>query len=149
MGKLIWIFSQHFLQKCGEYFLGYFLQTLTDICSLWVRIGLINSFIQKTKLRIWTVDFAESIEGIDENEKQVLKALSKIDGSLSKKELQAETGLSRHYATKSLEKLITADYVLEEGAGRSTRYRLNRTLEQKVATIKQRAADLRITKEIN
>ncbi|WP_404803023.1 hypothetical protein [Ligilactobacillus murinus] len=66
-----------------------------------------------------------------------------------KKELQAETGLSRHYATKSLEKLITADYVLEEGAGRSTRYRLNRTLEQKVATIKQRAADLRITKEIN
>ena len=106
MGKLIWIFLQHFLQKCGEYFLGYFLQTLTDICSLWVRIGLINSFIQKTKLRIWTVDFAESIEGIDENEKQVLKALSKIDGSLSKKELQAETGLSRHYATKSLEKLI-------------------------------------------
>ncbi|WP_420029557.1 winged helix-turn-helix transcriptional regulator [Ligilactobacillus murinus] len=112
-------------------------------------MGLINSFIQKTKLRIWTVDFAESIEGIDENEKQVLKALSKIDGSLSKKELQAETGLSRHYATKSLEKLITADYVLEEGAGRSIRYRLNRTLEQKVATIKQRAADLRITKEIN
>ena len=113
------------------------------------RFPEINTDIQKTKLRIWTVDFAESIEGIDENEKQVLKALSKIDGSLSKKELQAETGLSRHYATKSLEKLITADYVLEEGAGRSTRYRLNRTLEQKVATIKQRAADLRITKEIN
>lgn len=111
------------------------------------RFPEINTDIQKTKLRIWTVDFAESIEGIDENEKQVLKALSKIDGSLSKKELQAETGLSRHYATKSLEKLITADYVLEEGAGRSTRYRLNRTLEQEVATIKQRAADLRITKD--
>ena len=66
--------------------------------------------------------------------RSVLFFISKIDGSLS---------------TKSLEKLITADYVLEEGAGRSTRYRLNRTLEQKVATIKQRAADLRITKEIN
>lgn len=86
---------------------------------------------------------------MDLTSRSVLFFISKIDGSLSKKELQAETGLSRHYATKSLEKLITADYVLEEGAGRSTRYRLNRTLEQKVATIKQRAADLRITKEIN
>ncbi len=82
-------------------------------------------------------------------ESMKIKALSKIDDKKKKKELQAETGLSRHYATKSLEKLITADYVLEEGAGRSTRYRLNRTLEQKVATIKQRATDLRITKEIN
>lgn len=112
------------------------------------RFPEIDTDIEKTCLRIWLVDFAESIEGINENEKIVLKLLTKEGIALSKKEIQIKTDLSRYYVTTALDTLIKKEYVLETGAGRSTKHILNRTLEQKVAAIKQQAADLRITERM-
>lgn len=113
-----------------------------------LRFPEIDTNIEKTHLRIWSVDFAESIEGINEDEKLILKLLTKEDMELSKKEIQTRTNLSRYYVTKALDTLIKGEYVLEIGAGRSTKYALNRTVEQRVATIKQQAADLRITERM-
>lgn len=113
-----------------------------------LRFPEIDTDIEKTYLRIWTVDFAESIEGISEDEKAILKLLTREGKALSTREIQNITNLSRYYVTKALDTLIEEGFVLETGAGRSTKHVLNRTSEQEVAAIKQRAADLRITEKI-
>lgn len=108
-----------------------------------LKLPAIESNLEKTKLRIWTIDFIDAAHDLNEYESVVLKLLTKTMLPISGKEIREKTGLSVYYARESLNSLIEKGYVEIIGNKRSTRYQLKQSLEQQIASIKQLASDLK------
>lgn len=108
------------------------------------RFPSINSDLQETYLRIWTVDFADSLEDMSSDEKMILKIVSKTTVALSKKEIVNSTNLSDYQARIAITKLVEEGYIEQIGKARATKYQLKRNFEQKLATLRQEVNDLKI-----
>lgn len=90
----------------------------------------------KTNLRIWKVDYASSFSGkeITERERIVLRAIvSSENHSMSHKEIEQYTKLSRTKVTVTLDKLIEKNILIKVGKSRATKYQIPTTSTQLLA----------------
>ena len=102
---------------------------------------LISNY-QKTKLRIWMIDFADSLTDLNPDEATILKLLKKNHTPITAADIRRVTGISYYYTREAINGLIEKKYVEVLGKGRSTHYRIKQNLEQQIIEIKQMASDL-------
>ena len=100
------------------------------------RVPEIKSDDLKTKLKIWKVDYVSSFSGkeIDSRERAILKAIiSKPNHSMSHKEIESETSLTRSVVSTTINDLISKNILEKVGQSRATRYVIKQTSDQLLA----------------
>lgn len=87
----------------------------------------IESSLQRTELRIWNIDLAESYPDMSKDEKNVLRYILKNIEACSSLEIQKALGLSK-YQTRDviLADLIARNLVEKVGKGPATKYQISR-----------------------
>lgn len=108
-----------------------------------LRAPQISTDIEKTELRIWSVDYADSIKGVSKHANQILKILSKEKNELSKTDFVKKLSITSYAANKALNELLNEGYIERVGSGPKTRYRIPMSDNEWIANIKQMAADLK------
>ncbi|MDL2063655.1 ATP-binding protein [Lactiplantibacillus paraplantarum] len=95
----------------------------------------INTDLTHTTLKIWKVDLANSFSGkqITDRERLVLKALVSQSHSLTHKELENITHLSRSITSTTIANLLQKDLIKRYGKTKSTKYGIQPTTEQVLA----------------
>ncbi|BDR57767.1 hypothetical protein [Xylocopilactobacillus apicola] len=96
----------------------------------------IKTNVEKTILKIWKVDFLSTFQGeeINERERIILKSIISSPGnSLSHKQIETITELTRTQVTNSLNSLIQKGIIEKYGKSKSTRYGIFQTKEQILA----------------
>lgn len=100
------------------------------------RVPEIKTNEDKTQLKIWKVDFADSFSNkeIDERERRVLKAILSVPSHmLNHKEIEKRTNLSRTIVTTTLNKLMEKELIIRTGNARATKYSIQVTTTQLLA----------------
>lgn len=102
--------------------------------NLSFNLPTINTDLKKTTLKIWKVEYADSFDGnqINENERLIIKALTS-KGSMSKKEIEEKTGLTRALSQKAIKKLEDKNIIVRNGKSRATVYAIKTSREQLLA----------------
>lgn len=88
-----------------------------------------------TKLKIWVVDFYTSEKDLNDEEKKVLRILTKGNKAYSRAELSKLTGHPDFKTRKILKKLMSKDIVIVIGKGKSTCYGLKITSAEGIAML--------------
>jgi predicted HTH transcriptional regulator len=98
----------------------------------------------QTTLKIWKVDYADSIDGeaLDGKAKSVIKALTKRP-KMSKSEIMKATKLTRTETDNRLKLLVEKEIILRQGRGRGTFYVMPISPSQALAQLEQTSEDLR------
>lgn len=78
----------------------------------------------ETTLRIWNVDYLQTLPNISENAKKMYQLIYK-NLYATRKEMQAYAKLSEYYTDQSIDELMEMELITREGKGRATKYRLN------------------------
>lgn len=108
-----------------------------------LRAPEITTSIAETKLRIWTIDYVQSIPDLTDQEQLVLSILFKANVPLKRTEIIELTNLTPYYTDKVLESLLEDNLIASSGTFRNRRYEFKRSQVQQIARIKQQSADLR------
>ena len=108
-----------------------------------VRYPEIETSLEFTELRVWTVDFTETVGNLSEEEKAVFTTIFKSNIPLGKKELMEAIQLTQYKMNFILSKLTENNYIEKIGRSVSTKYQKKLTPVQQVANIKQMALDLK------
>lgn len=95
-----------------------------------------------TKLKIWTVDLVKTIPGLSTNARNILQLLFKSMEPLSKPKIAQAINQSEYYTQNALDELIEKNIIEKHGINRGTKYSYKRSLEESIAYIKQRSAEL-------
>lgn len=90
---------------------------------------------EKTCLKIWKIDLAESHPELTKEEKAIYKCIMKVGYSISHGEIQEKTGLSRYYVAEGIKVLISKNLIIQEGRARATRYALVEGTSEKLAQL--------------
>lgn len=91
---------------------------------------------KETKLRIWKVDYASSFSGktITDRERKILKAIASTPThSMSHKEIEKATGLTRGKVTLTINKLRKKKIIIIFGKSRNTRYSIKTSYNEILA----------------
>jgi len=114
---------------------GIIIQTAEKIRS---RVPEIHSSTKGTSLRIWKVDYADSLEGqtVDDKARMIVKAVTK-NGMLSKAEIIRITALTRSEVDTRLRKLTSEKIIMRHGQSRGTKYSVPMTPSQAIAQLDQ------------
>lgn len=102
------------------------------------RLPEISTDEDKTQLKIWKVDYADSFSNqkINDRERKVLKAILSTSAlALSHKDIEKVTGMSRSIVTSILNSLMDKDLVNRIGNARSTKYTIKMTTTQLLAQV--------------
>lgn len=93
------------------------------------RCPEIDTDIEHTELRLWSIDLADSYPDLDLGTKTVLRALVKSKRPRSTTELKAMTNMTDYAIRKHLGKLMEKKIVSISGSGPSTKYYVVREKE--------------------
>lgn len=111
-----------------------------------VRSPEIKTNLEKTELKIWIIDLADSYPALGLNEKRILKymILNNDTDTFSVPELDKKlTGLSAYQIRKCLGQLISEGLVRKTGNGKNTRYGLNPNTHEKITQQQMRLEQMR------
>ena len=97
--------------------------------SSFKRYAEIDTDIEHTELRLWSIDLADSYPDLDLDTKTVLRALVKSKRPRSTTELKAMTNMTDYAIRKHLGKLMEKKIVSISGSGPSTKYYVVRETE--------------------
>lgn len=98
---------------------------------------------EKTVLKIWYVDYADSLRGIDDPDmKNILRFMTKAVIPVRLLEIQKATGLSRYFVNQKLQKLVEEKIIIRSGNARATKYEIPKSEEELYANMKQLADQL-------
>lgn len=102
--------------------------------------------IEKTDLRIWNIDFADSYPELEDEAKDILRVILKRNMPISVSKIQEEAGLSDYKVRKWLAMLDEKQLVQRMGSGPATKYAVRETSDEKITQL-QIALDNLKTKE--
>ena len=108
-----------------------------------VRYPEIQTDLEFTELRVWTVDFVETVGNLSEEERLVFTTIFKSEIPLGRQDLIEITGFTQYKVNVLLAKLTEQNYIEKTGKTISTKYQRKLTPVQKIANIKQMAANLK------
>ncbi len=91
--------------------------------------------IEKTDLRIWNIDFADSYPELDEEAKIILRVILKSDMPMSVSKIREEIGLSDYKVRKWLDILDEKKLVQKIGNGPTTKYAIRETADEKITQL--------------
>lgn len=100
------------------------------------RAPEIKTNIEKTRLIIWKVDYANSFSGqeVTPRERRVIKAIiSSNNWEVTHKEIENIIGFSRYKVDTAISSLLDKKIIVKSGIGRSTKYSIQTTNEQLIA----------------
>mgnify|MGYP003042413317 CR=1 FL=1 len=86
------------------------------------RLPEIETDLERTEVRIWYIDLADSYPDMSEDEKSIFRYLVKKGIPVTNKELQAEIGLSAYHVRKALTGLLNSNHIDTSGKARATKY---------------------------
>lgn len=86
------------------------------------RMPEIETNIEKTELKVWNIDLADSYPELAPDEKASLKYILKAGSGVSVKMISDGTGLSDYFARKALTALVDSGFIEVHGKGPATRY---------------------------
>lgn len=118
----------------------------TTTASGGVHTPEVYTDIEKTDLRIWNIDFADSYPELEDEAKTVLRVILKSAEPIPVSKMREETGLSDYKIRKWLETLGEKKLVQKIGNGPATRYIIRETSDEKITQL-QIALDNLKTKE--
>lgn len=102
----------------------------------------IKSENNETFMRIWKVDLADSDSTLNENEKLLLKRITKSK-ILTTKQAMEILNLKRDATLKVFNSLINKNYIEKKGNGRSIKYVLKENYEDELATMEHLFREMR------
>ena len=82
----------------------------------------IVSDLQRTELKVWNIDLADSYPELPYEEKQVLRLIAKSAQGISINNIKKSLDISDYKVRKCVESLYGRNLVRKEGNGPSTRY---------------------------
>ena len=118
----------------------------TTTASGSTRAPEVYTDIEKTDLRIWNIDFADSYPELGDTAKAVLRVILKSDIPMPVSKMREETGLSDYKVRKCLEELDKKKIVQRLGSGPATKYAIRETAGEKITQLQIALDDLK-TKE--
>lgn len=90
-----------------------------------------------TSIQIWKVDIADAHPDLEENEKAILKLLTKEMLPQTSREIKDKLGLSKHYFDKSIKNLVSNNFIVQTGQGKATKYELKTGTREYLASLQQ------------
>ena len=102
--------------------------------------------IEKTDLRIWNIDFADSYPELVDEAKDILRVILKSNMPISVSKIREEAGLSDYKVRKWLAILDEKKLIQRMGSGPVTKYVVRETSDEKITQL-QIALDNLKTKE--
>ena len=103
--------------------------------------------LEHTELKVWNVDLADAYPELSENEKNILRYLTKNGPARSVNEIKDALNISEYAVRKAVGSLESAEFVEKVGNGSSTKYMI-RIDESYIVTQLQMAVDV-IKKNMN
>ena len=100
--------------------------------------------IEKTDLRIWNIDFADSYPELEDEAKNILRVILKGNMPISVLKIHEKTGLSDYKVRKWLEILNKKKLVQKMGNGPATRYAVRETSDEKITQLQIALDNLKI-----
>ena len=91
--------------------------------------------IEKTDLRIWNIDFADSYPELEDDAKDILRIILKSNIAISVSRIRQEIGLSDYKVRKWLEILDEKKLVQRVGSGPATKYAVRETSDEKITQL--------------
>lgn len=91
--------------------------------------------IEKTDLRIWNIDFADSYPELEDEAKDILRVILKSRMPISVSKTRERTGLSDYKVRKWLEILDEKKLVQRMGSGPATKYAVRETSDEKITQL--------------
>lgn len=118
----------------------------TTTASGGVHTPEVYTDIEKTDLRIWNIDFADSYPELEDEAKGILRVILKSNIPISVSKIREGTGLSDYKVRKWLELLDAKKLIERTGNGPATKYTVRETSDEKITQL-QIALDNLKTKE--
>ncbi len=91
--------------------------------------------IEKTDLRIWNIDFADSYPELEDEAKDILRVILKGNIPISVSKIRERTGGSDYKVRKWLEILDEKKLVQKVGSGPVTKYTVRETSDEKITQL--------------
>ena len=117
------------------------ISNLASSCN--VRFPEIISDFEGTELRVWTVDYIESVNDLPIEEQLVYKIIVKAKSPIGRKEIVLESGLTRYKVAQAIDNLLENGLIEKVGSSATTKYQQLLSVAQQIANIKQIAANLK------
>lgn len=91
--------------------------------------------IEKTDLRIWNIDFADSYPQLEDEAKDILRVILKGNIPISVLNIREKTGLSDYKVRKWLEILDKKELIQRVGNGPATKYTVREASDEKITQL--------------
>lgn len=115
----------------------------TTAASGGVHAPEVYTDIEKTDLRIWNIDFADSYPELNGEAKNILRVILKSASPISVSEIRKATGLSDYKVRKCIEVLDEKKLAERVGSGPATRYRVRKKTDEKITQLQIALDNLR------
>lgn len=102
--------------------------------------------VEKTSLKIWSVDLADSYPELNQSEKLVLKCISKASAPLSVNELKMKISFSDYMIRKCISGLVSKKLIEKTNSGPNTKYYLKHDSIEMFTKLEIMINDLKILK---
>ena len=100
--------------------------------------------IEKTDLRIWNIDFADSYPELEDEAKDILRVILKSNIPIYVSKIREGTGLSDYKVRKWLETLDEKKLVQRMGSGPATKYAVRESSGEKITQLQIALDNLKI-----
>ncbi len=105
------------------------------------RTPKIETDLEKTRLSIWTVKFADSYPDLTEKEILIINYLTNYPNPKAKKEIQEATELSEYHTKQTLDSLCKKEIIKRVGKSVATKYTITRS-NQELLTLTKEALNI-------
>ncbi len=118
----------------------------TTTASGGVHTPEVYTDIEKTDLRIWNIDFADSYPELEDEAKDILRVILKGNIPISVSKIRERTGISDYKVRKWLEILDEKKLVQKVGSGPVTKYTVREASDEKITQLQIALDNLKIKK---